>query len=415
MRKSRIFGGLLLIGVLFIWSCTLESPLERDQPVKEPLSQYYLSPTGSGEMDGSSMEDAADFLDTGIWNDISRSLTTTDVDVQFLDGEYGRAYTEKKPLVLSGMGHEEHQLVLKGSENVIFTLPEGVDNNSQIIDIRNSQNIVLDDFHFTGHGTIGYVVRITSTAGGSTSNITLQNSSFIDMEGVIYGATGAHQEGTSYISFINNTFKRVGFDSHAHFIYNSYGPQYIEVIDNHFEDCTGDFIRFRDESDFNLVKGNTFLKALDRFGGRSFVMMPVFNSREPVGDEYIPNNLSFVDNEFIHESNQTMEYAITFYHSGFSPPDRNYLLTEEERDIITSGTDEQKEALLSNNFGLDADKVRMTGNTITDPNNKIKRVFALHSTPGTTYGIEGYVNGIGDITSLMSTSSEPFDWESEFN
>lgn len=414
MRKSRIFGGLLFLGVLINWSCTLESPLERDQPVKEPLNQYYVSPTGSGEMDGSSIEDAADFLDPGIWNNISRSLTSTDVTVQFLDGEYGRAYTEKKPLRLSGMGHEDHVLVLKGSENVIFTLPEGVDNNTQIIDIRDSQNIVLDDLHFTGHGTIGYVVRITSTQGGSTSNITLQNSSFIDMEGVIYGATGAHQEGTSYITFKNNVFKRVGFDSHAHFIYNSYGPQYIQVIDNHFEDCTGDFIRFRDESDFNVVKGNTFLKALDRFGGRSFVMMPVFNSREPVGDEYIPNNLSFVDNEFIHESNQTMEYAITFYHSGFSPPDRNYLLTEEDRDILTSGTDDQKEALLSNNFGLDMDKVRMTGNSITDPSNKIKRVFALHSTPGTTYGIVGFVNGIGDITSIISTSSEPFNWESNF-
>src|SRR5699024_6882817 len=129
------------------------------------------------------------------------------------------------------------------------------------------QKMVIDGLHFTGNGSINYVLRFTRIPGGAipTTNITLMNSSFIDMEGIIYGATGCSYEETSHITFKQDTFKRIGKAGTAHMIYNAYGADHIYVMDCHFEDCRGDYVRFRDDCDYGLVSGCTFLKKSEQF------------------------------------------------------------------------------------------------------------------------------------------------------
>src|SRR5699024_10074689 len=218
-------------------------------------------------------------------------------------------------------------LILKGGDDVIFPLKEGEKTKSYVMNFAGAQNIEMDGFHFTGNGSINYVVRFTRIADKSlpTTNILFKNSSFIDMEGIIYGATGCSYEETSHITYQNLTFKRIGVASSAHMIYNAYGTTHVHIIDCHFEDCMGDFVRFRDASDYGIVKNSVFLKTSNDFTGNMFIAMPQFNSREPVGDEYFTSNYAFTGNEFTNKTYITTDRAIAFYHSGFSPPEWDYL------------------------------------------------------------------------------------------
>lgn len=410
MKTLNISYFYVFSSLFLILGCSKDNSDSPDieEPDIEASSVMYVSPDGSGTKSGESAENAADFLDPLFWDRTRKTVLKETVEVQFLDGEYGRAYTEK-PLVLDKIGHADNTLTLRGGDNVIFTLAEGVQTKSYVIDVRGAQNIVIDGLHFTGNGSINYVLRFTRIPGGAipTTNITLQNSSFIDLEGVIYGASGCSYEETSHITYKNVTFKRVGVAGTAHMIYNAYGASNIHVIDCHFEDCMGDYVRFRDRCDYGIVKGSTFLKTLDRFIGRVFISMPQFNSREPVGDEYFSTNYAFVDNEFTNKTYTTTDNALTFYHAGFSPPEWKYLLNRDEGQILRTGSSLQKKNLLRENFGIDTDKVRMHNNTFSS---RITRQFALITMPSYGAPNKGF-SGNGDISDIFNTRGEPFDWE----
>src|SRR5699024_12127550 len=129
-------------------------------------------------------------------------------------------------------------------------------------------------------------------------NILFKNSSFIDMEGIIYGATGCSYEETSHITYQNLTFKRIGVASSAHMIYNAYGTTHVHIIDCHFEDCMGDFVRFRDASDYGIVKNSVFLKTSNDFTGKMFIAFLQLNSHEQVVDEFCHSYDAFKANDF---------------------------------------------------------------------------------------------------------------------
>src|SRR5699024_2748361 len=406
IKLSKIIFYVLFITFIFFSGCAISASPNENEPDMRDAIVRYVSPVGEGSKTGESKNNAADFSDPDFWDLIGKEISNEPIVVQFLAGEYGEAITEN-PLELERIGDPNHKLTLQGGEDVNFRL-ENTEEKSTAIDIRGAQNIVIDDFHFTGDGKWGYIIRITKLSDSDipTTHITVQNSSFIDMEGIIYGISGAHHDETSYITYRNNTFKRVGIDAHSHFIYNAYGASHISIIDNHFEDCMGDFVRFRGNGENNIVKGSTFKKVLDRFTGRVFIMMPVFNDVDP-GDEPFATNYAFVDNEFINNQRDSTENAISFYHSGYSPPNSNYLLTEEEGKILRQGSVDQKTNLLRDNFGIDPDKIRMYNNTFSFG---ITRKFTLE-----TYAKYGAKNkgfeGDGEITATINTQEEPFDWE----
>ncbi len=384
------------------------TPINNEDSTLIESDIWYVSPNGSGDKTGATADDAADFLSDIFWDKIRKKLLEEPITVQFLDGEYGRAYTEK-PLVLDKIGHPKHKLIIKGGKDVIFTLKEGVKTKSYVVDVRGAQNIVIDGLHFTGDGSINYVLRFTRVPGGGmpTTNITLRNSSFIDMEGIIYGATGCSYEETSHITFKRDTFMRIGESGTAHMIYNAYGSDHIYVIESYFEDCRGDYVRFRDDCDYGFVKACTFLKSSEQFSGRAFISMPLFNSREPVGDEYFATNYAFIDNKFKNTSFTEIDYAMKFHQSGFSPPEWDYLLTKSEGDILTSGTSFEKKNLLLNNFGINTDSVRVHGNTFSS---RIKHRFVLTTRPAYGAKNKGF-SGTGDIYNIINKQTAAFDWE----
>jgi hypothetical protein len=371
----------------------------------------YVAPTGIGNGNGLSASNAADFLERAFWKDVQDLLASQPVTVKFAGGDYYRAYTEKA-LIIAQMGNTQNTLLLEGdpSNTTIFTIPDSsTSTKSHVIEINNSVNITLKNFYFTGNGSIDNVLTITSSQGYTTNNILIENCTLVDIKGVIYGATGATREGTHHITFKNCTFKRIGRNSASHMIYNAYGSHHISVINSYFEDCTGDYIRFRDKCDYGIVKGCTFIHSWD-VANVKFISMPLFNDGKPSpGDESFATNYAFTDNSF--NSKVTSVTAIGFYSKGYTAPGYNYLLTPAEGAILAGGNDQQKKVLLESNFGIFPEKVRMFNNTYTGLANS---AVILSTMAG--YGAEskGWT-GSGTITGVINTSSVPFTWETKSN
>src|SRR5690606_817933 len=122
-----------------------------------------------------------------------------------------------------------------------------------LLDLRNSKNVRVRGFKFTGKAT-GYAMRVTNS-----QDISIENCYFQDLPDVGYGALGVHQSTTNNIVVKGSRFERVGYDSHAHMIYAAYGVTRLSIVSNYFKDCSGSFVRFRgDLSDNGVVFNNDF-------------------------------------------------------------------------------------------------------------------------------------------------------------
>lgn len=404
MKIKALIISFSLILVLFSMSSKGGKIIEQPLKTKTVLLQY-VSYEKKGKGTGNSKEDAADFLNTSFWAQINKLLEKQPIKVVFLEGDYKRAYTERH-LSLREMGHPEHLLTIEGiPEKTIFTVDPSVniDQRGVLMDVVNSQNIKLRHLSFTGNGKLGYALRITSNSGKETKNILVEECAWTDMRGIIYGTTGVHQKNTKNVTYLNCTFKRVGIDSHSHHIYNAYNPSHIYVIDSHFEDCTGDFVRFRDSTDYCVVRGSKFIRNKE-FRQYPFISMPNFNKKRT---ESFASNYAIFDNEFINNGDDEVRNAIALHHYGFDRPGFNYLLTPEEGDILTKGPYTEKKKLLLNNFGINPDLIRVHNNSFSG---KIRNKVAVGSFP--QYGAEskGW-KGFGDIYNIVKSTDTPFEWE----
>ncbi len=349
----------------------------------------YVGHESTGKATGKSAKDAADFLDGKFWEEVKIALNKEGVTVKFLAGDYSRAYTEK-PLLIHNIGDAKNQLVLEGvTGSTVFTAPMGHKEKGVMFEIKDSQNIVVKNFSFTGNGRIGYVLRITSSKDKITKNILIENCNWSDMRGVIYGTTGCHKPGTSAVTYKNCVFKRVGIDSHSHHMYHAHGATRINVLDSHFEDSTGDYVRFRDNCNFITVKGSTFIRN-ENFPVYPFVSIPLFNNVDP-GDERFSSDFNVTGNNFTNG-----KYAVAFHNYGYNFPGFNYLLTASEGAILQSGKGEEQKKLMISHFGIDATKIVVKNNKYTAVATKVGLgTFARYG--ATSKGFSGW----GDISALF--------------
>lgn len=364
----------------------------------------FVAPSGVGKADGRTAADAVDFLDDAFWVDVQRLLQKEPVTVKFADGDYQRAYTVKT-FTLEDIGHVKHRLTLEGTPQTIFSVPAGHEYKPLIVSIKDAINVTIRNFHFRGEGAVRYVLRVSSTKKKGTKDILIENCSWIDMPGVVAGAAGTLHATTSHITFKNCTFKRVGSKSGL-MIYNAHHSNHLSIIDSHFEDCPGDFVRFRDNVDYVLVSGSTFVRTeLPRSRLRAFISMPTF-TRDKGRVETIGTNYAFVNNTFVDHN--TIRNIIAFHHYGHDrQPGLNYLLTAEEGSILETGTIAEKKQLLLKNFGVNMDSIRIRGNNFP-PNFDNKVVLGSFARLGAeSKGWEGFA----DIQGIAKDSEEPFDWE----
>ncbi len=413
MRKRTsicIIVSLLLLSIGRFGSTAI-SATEKASSVQH----LYVFYEAQGSSDGSSPANAAFFRDTKLWDQVRSSLEVAPVTVNFLPGEYIFSSNRKDgqfrgTFRLENIGHPEHRLVIQGlnKEGTIFrTDPDDPIDDALAFDmfIFDGTNALIRNFHFTGEQYVDYVTKLYG------SHVTLADSTFIDMPHVIYGATGTHYEDSEYITVRDSVFIRIGFDSHAHMMYNAYGPQHVYVVNNYFEDSSGDYVRFRDRTDYAVVFGNTFKSTgTYRNTNRTFITVPLFNNDDPENPgpnaryETFGTHMLIANNTFIYPDDDSRGSRQTFYflNQGYDIPQRQYLLSVDDAHTLIRGTAEEKKTLLKEQLGIDADTVFYYGNKIRGRH--FTNSVAYYAFP--SYGAvdRGWVDPI-DITDVVVTTS----------
>ncbi len=351
---------------------------------------FCVAPTARGNGSGADESNAAAYTDSAFWSRVQGALESNPIAVTLLDGNYTNRFD------LSLIGDAENSLVLSG-ENSTGTVFCG--EVSSIFSLYGCQNMVLENLNFTGSSTnVGYAFRVSTTAGIPSHDIVVRNCDWYDMPGIGYGASGVHY-GSHHVTFENCTFKRIGYDSHAHMMYNAYNATNVSVIGCYFEDCSGSYVRFRAASNHGVVSNCTFVSTqtyVNKHPSREvFVDIPTFNDVDP-GDETFALYASITGNSFqFNFASPSDRNGIRFYHSGFDPPGWHYLMTSSEGFTLKYGSSTDKANLLRNNCGIDFNEMLIHGNTWQSETDRI--VFASYAGYGaTSKGWTGYVN-VSDI------------------
>ncbi len=390
---------------------------------------FHAAPDPAGARDGSSPEAAAGIQDPALWQAIQQRLASGPVTLRLAAGNYllkgetmsaaaaesvaaGRRPAPTVLLTLDKLGHPDHPLLIEGEgDGAIFRRSPDAATASlpraDLIFVEGCRNLTFRNIHFTGPEEIGYAVRVR----GGSRDITFDRCSWVDLPNLTRGASGTSGEGTRDITWRNCTFRRVGKDSAAHMLYNAYAPTNLNVIDCVFEDCAGDYVRFRDRTDDCVVTGCTFTATGDfRNAGMPFITIPLFNDDDPTSaartprHEYFGTRFSIHGNTFSYPATPTEgeRIAVYFYSRGFDPPGRHHLMTAADGEILTSGSIEARRALLRERTGIDTAQVHVFDNRTT----RVDHEVAFGSWPAygaTSRGWEGLV-AISDLVSRAPSS-----------
>lgn len=343
--------------------------------IAENAQTFFVAPKKVGDGRGVAPESAADFRDMQFWSVIRQAMQKGSAIVNFLDGKYLVSADEQNAmpqLFLADLGHKDHSLVLQGASKngVVFTRLQSDSMDGKkgpgLFKLTRSENVIVRNLHFTGKHPISYV-----TSFGGNKNVRIEDCSWIDLPGVYYGATGTSEPATDHVTFDNCVFKRVGSGGHAHMAYNAYGARHVAFLNCHFEDCAGDYVRFRDRTDFGVVAGCTF-KSTGNYRGVNmpFISIPLFNDDDPAEElsspnyEYFGTHFLICDNLFIYENDKApgTRIALLFHHSGFDPPGRSHLLTRDQAKVFGNGTAADKRAFMLEYLGIEADHVHFFRN-----------------------------------------------------
>ena len=355
-----------------------------------PDTDLYVAPSASGSGSGADADNATAYTNQSFWGNVQDALAFDPVSVTLLDGSYSAK------LALDSIGNAQNTLTLSGesSTGVVFNA-----SRRTLFSLRGCQNMLLENLNFTGPG-IGYAFKITKADSGTvSSNITVRNCNWYDMEDIYYGACGVHY-GSHHVDFEGCIFKRIGFDGHAHMMYHSYDADHVRAINCHFEDCAGAYVRFRDRSDSGVVSGCTFVSTQTYVNKHSaqeiFVEIPVFNDVDP-GDETFGHDFAFTNNTFLfHGTEPAIRYGIRFVHMGYDPLGMNYLMTAAEGAILEGSDSPAKKSLLKNNCGIDFDEIEISGNTWS---NEVRRI-SFYSVAAFGAASKGW-DGEADISDIV--------------
>lgn len=303
-------------------------------------------------------------LSTTFWDNVQASLATGPVDVVFADG----VYTRSSAITISGRGHATNLLTLKTASTVGGASFTG-NISSSLLSISASQNIKLLRLKFTGDKP-GYAVSILDG-----QDITIENSRFVDMHTLTYGALGVHNTSNNVI-VKNCTFSRIGTGAGAHMIYAANNTERLFIISNVFTDCSGSFIKFRNGTHRSVVYNNNFtshgtydITAQPSGPNPPFIQVSAINDVNP-GDEHIADKFVVTANTFTFGTlgTQTNLKNLSFHVNGFSPADRNYWISSTQASTLNSGTVTQKRAVMSSELGLNGEYIHYGGNTNTNGN-----------------------------------------------
>jgi hypothetical protein len=172
------------------------------------------------------------------------------------------------------------------------------------------------------------------------------------------------------------------------------GKPDIYVINCSFEDCAGEYVRFRDRTDYCIVYGSTFTSTGTFVNGNMpFISVPLFNDDNPQNPgpspryEYFGTHFLITNNTFIYPDDNSpgTRQVFRFLQSGYNPPGVGLLLNVKEAVILLRGTVQEKQAFMQSNLGINGEEVHFFGNNYVGKGSVHSVVY--HAYP--SYGAQG--------------------------
>ena len=363
--------------------------------------ENYVGPAAAGSGDGSAAANAALYNSSTFWAGVKTAVQTEPGTVHFLQGEYTPVN-----LTLNTFGNDNHVLTLEGDPagGTLFSFKTGVTNTEIMLAI--CRNMVVRNLNFSGPATVDYCLRLRRC-----SRILVERCRFVDLPNVTYGSTGAHYADSTDITYKECEFTRIGTGGGAHMIYNAYGSSDIKLIDSHFEDCAGEYVRFRGGTDYGTVRGCTFKSTGTWPAGapvhQPFLAVPAFNDVNP-GDEWLGTHFTIENNSFEYApvavgGSRTMLY---FRFVGYNPTGYDYLLNPQEGAILESGSAAERRALLWTKMKLDPSQIHLKDNSTVNVASMV--LFTSYASYGAVS--DGWSNVVSIYDLVDEVRSATSDW-----
>jgi hypothetical protein len=323
-----------------------------------PPSSFWAAPATTGTGDGSSTNNAANYLDATFWSGIQNALRTNNVNVNLLDGNYTAG-----TLSLTDMGNPLHRLILQAVDLYapVFS------GTGDLVDLSGSQNIKLYGIIFTGPSPY-WAAHCEPDYLLPCRNLEFSCCQFINLTNAYYGAIGV-LNGTRDVLVDNCTFSNLTDTvngNHQHMIYASHNIVNLVATNCLFADCLADYVRFRDNSEYCSVQNCTFLSTLSGTAW-PFVSIELFNetNSDAAGDEYFGNNFQVSSNTFAYNApgGPGPYSALHFADSGYSPYSYDCDLTSSQASALGGGSVSYQQAFLQTNLGITALAIKFFGNT----------------------------------------------------
>lgn len=348
-----------------------------------PLARadYYVGPTALGNGSGSDWNNRAAYTDATWWNARQTELASTSVVVRLAGGSYTQGMLD-----LSSKGHPINLLTVMANT---LHAPNFSSTVTHQLKLRGAQNIRVYGLKFSGTGITSFAVWLQSSGKNTSRFITFDDCLFENLTQVGYGAIGI-LDGSRDITVTNCTFNNVGAGGAAHMLYCDHDARNLTVTNCTFTNCKGDYVRFRDDTDFATVDNCTFRSTSTTYN-QDFIRMPLFNDVTP-GDEYFGTDFQFTNNAFTYDvASGTNRVAISFDVSGYSSPGYDFSPSSTQAATL-SGTDyAAARALLSANMGIEAQRVKIYGNTFSGTS--FWEAYAHWDNYGSGEGgVQGYIN-----------------------
>lgn len=316
---------------------------------------YWAGPATAGTGDGTSSANAAYYLNTSFWSTVQSQLSGADVNVNLVDGNYSAGM-----LALTNMGRPLHQLSL---QSVDLYGPVFSPTGNAIINLVGVQNMKFYGIVLTG--PISYWGIDTQPSYlRACRNLEVSYCRFVNLTNVYYGAIGLNN-GVRDVLVDNCTFTNLTANNggHQHMIYASHDIMGVVVTNCVFQDCFADYVRFRDDSEYNVVDHCTFISTTSA-SAFPFITSPLFNDTDPgPGDEFFGNYFQITSNSFTYNVSSGTRAALQFSDSGYDPQSYHCALTSAQASQLSGGTTASKQSFLQTNMGIIASGIKMFGNT----------------------------------------------------
>ncbi|HEV2318257.1 MAG TPA: hypothetical protein VGV18_00795, partial [Verrucomicrobiae bacterium] len=358
---------------------------------------YWVAPAATGTGDGSSSVNAASYLNWTFWTGLQSQLNNTNVYVNFLNGAYNGM------LSLTNMGNPIHQLTLAA---VTPYGPIFSPSVNAIIQLYGCQNFQLNGLVFNGPAPY-WGLYCLQNGFNPCRNITVNNCQFLNLTNAYYAAIGL-LNGVRDIQVLNCTFTNITNGGHAHMIYAPHDIVGVVVSNCVFQDCLADYVRFRDDSEYDVVENSMFISTKSTTAW-PFVSAELYNetNADSAGDEFFGTYFQVSSNSFIYKaSGGSGPYSgLHFSDTGWSPYSYDCNLTPSQESQLSGGSTSFQQSFLQTNMGITASGIKMFGNTYSGATYQMDYQYVWDGT-ASNYTWQGTI-GLNKVSDSSGTPLGP--------